>query len=148
MHEAGPAKKVSIYVGEDEQYHNHALYAAILDYLFYRGVAGATVVRGIAGFGADHKMHTARILRLTENLPVKIEFIESPENVDEILPKLHEMVGTGLIEVQDPIVVLSALASSKDEPKDQVAPAKRSGKAKRMRIYIGENDKGRDKPLH
>src|ERR1700733_11633966 len=98
---SGPARKVSIYVGEDQQYHSHALYAAILDYLFYRNVSGATVVRGIAGFGADHKMHTARILRLTENLPVKIEFTESSEKVDEILPKLHQMVGTGLIEMQD-----------------------------------------------
>ncbi len=74
--QSGPAKKVSIYVGEDQDYHGHALYAAILDYLFYRGVSGANVVRGIAGFGADHKLHTTRILRLTENLPVKIEFIE------------------------------------------------------------------------
>jgi uncharacterized protein len=143
----GPAKKVSIYVGEDQDYHGHALYTAILDYLFYRGVSGASVVRGIAGFGADHKMHTARILRLTENLPVKIEFIESPEKVDEILPKLHEMVGAGLIEVQDTMVVRSS-PSSKNEPENQVAPSKRAGKAKLMRIYIGENDKWRDKPLY
>jgi PII-like signaling protein len=116
--------------------------------MFYRGVSGANVVRGIAGFGADHKMHTARILRLTENLPIKIEFIESPEKVDEILPKLHEMVGTGLIEVQDTMVVKSSLASSKDEPGTYVPPAKREGIAKLMRIYIGENDKWRDKPLY
>jgi uncharacterized protein len=103
----GPAKKVSIYVGEDQQYHSHALYTAILDYLFSRGVADASAVRGIAGFGADHKMHTARILDLTENLPVKIEFIESAEKLDEILPKLREMVGTGLIEVQDTLVIQS-----------------------------------------
>ena len=144
----GPAKKVSIYVGEDQQYHGHALYAAILDYLFYRGVSGATVIRGIAGFGADHKMHTTRILRLTENLPVKIEFIESPEKLDEILPKLHEMVGTGLIEVQDTVVVKPPHASPEDEPEANVPPAKRAGKAKLMRIYIGENDKWHDKPLY
>ena len=63
------------------------------------------MVRGIAGFGADHHMHTMRIERLTENLPIKIEFIESPEKVDELLSKLHEMVGTGLIEVQETMVV-------------------------------------------
>ena len=101
MLKEGPARKVSVYVGEDQQYHGRALYAAILDFLFYRGVSGASVVRGIAGFGADHKMHTARILWLTENLPVKIEFIETPEKLEEILPKLQDMVGTGLIEVQD-----------------------------------------------
>jgi PII-like signaling protein len=103
----GPAKKVGIYVGEDQKYHGHALYAAILDYLFSRGVSGASAVRSIAGFGADHKMHTARILDLTENLPVKIEFIESAEKVDELLPKLREMVEPGLIEVQDTLVVKS-----------------------------------------
>jgi PII-like signaling protein len=57
----GAAKKVSIYVGEDEQYQSNPLYDAILDFLFYRGVSGATVTRGIAGFGADHQMHTSRI---------------------------------------------------------------------------------------
>ena len=101
----GPAKKVSIYVGEDQQYHAHALYTAILDYLFSHGVSGATAIRGIAGFGAHHKMHTARILDLTENLPVRIEFIESAEKLDEILPKLLDMVGTGVIEVQDTVVI-------------------------------------------
>jgi PII-like signaling protein len=144
----GPAKKVSIYVGEDHDYHGHALYAAILDYLFYRGVSGATVVRGIAGFGADHKLHTTRILLLTENLPIKIEFTESLEKVDEILPKLLEMAASGLVDVQDTTVVKSASASSKDQPAVQIPPAKRSGKAKLMRIYIGENDKWRDKPLY
>jgi len=144
----GPAKKVSVTVGEDEQYHGHALYAAILDYLFYRGVSGASVVRGIAGFGAEHKMHTTRILRLTENLPVKIEFTESPEKLEEILPKLHEMVGTGLIEMQDSVVVKPPHASPEEDPASQVPPAKRAGKAKLMRIYIGENDRWHDKPLY
>jgi PII-like signaling protein len=144
----GPAKKVSIYVGEDDQYHGHALYAAILDYLFYRGVSGASVVRGIAGFGAEHKMHTIRILRLTENLPVKIEFTESPEKLEEILPKLHEMVETGLIEMQDSVVVKPPHASPKEDPASQVPPAKRAGKAKLMRIYIGENDRWHNKPLY
>lgn len=144
----GPAKKVSIYVGEDEQYHGHALYAAILDYLFYRGVAGASVVRGIAGFGAEHKMHTTRILRLTENLPIKIEFTQSAEKLEEILPKLHEMVGTGLIEMQDTMVVKAPHTSPEEDLALQVPPAKRAGKAKLMRIYIGENDRWHNKPLY
>jgi PII-like signaling protein len=148
MLKSGPAKKVSIYVGEDQQYHNRALYAAILDFLFYRGVSGASVVRGIAGFGADHKMHTARILRLTENLPVRVEFIESPEKLEEILPKLHEMVGTGLIEVQDTTVLMPARAVAEGKPEAAPVSTKREGKAKLMRIFIGENDKWHDKPLY
>ena len=148
MLKAGPAKKVSIYVGENHQYHSYSVYSAILDYLFFRGVSGATVIRGIGGFGADHHLHTTRILELTENLPIKIEFIESPQKVEELLPKLHEMVGTGLIEIQDTMVDKPSEVSHRSAPQDIVPALKREGKAKLMRIYIGENDKWHDKPLH
>jgi PII-like signaling protein len=148
MLKAGPAKKVSIYVGEDHQYHGHSDYSAILDFLFYRGVSGANVMRGVAGFGADHHMHTTRIEVLTANLPMKIEFIESAEKVDELLPKLHEMVGTGLIEVQDTTVVKPSEVSNKRATQLSTPPLRREGKAKLMRIFIGENDKWHDKPLH
>ncbi len=149
MLKVGPAKKVVIYVGEDHQYHGHSLYAAILDYLFYHKVSGANVVRGMAGFGADHHLHSTRILRLTENLPIKIEFIESPEKVEELLPKLHEMAGTGLIEVQDTTVVKPAEVAKKTEFREEQQHAlKREGKAKLMRIYVGENDKWHEKPLY
>jgi PII-like signaling protein len=145
---SGPAKKVSVYVGEDQQYHGNTLYAAILDFLFYRGVSGATVIKGIAGFGADHHLHTTRILRLTENLPIKVEFIESPEKVDELLPKLYEMAGTGLIEVQDTTVAKPSVPR-KDSSAQLSGPSlRREGKAKLMRIYFGENDKWHGKPLH
>ncbi|MGH9748227.1 MAG: DUF190 domain-containing protein [Candidatus Acidiferrales bacterium] len=145
---AGPAKKVSIYVGEDHQYHGQSLYSAILDFLFYRGISGANVVRGIAGFGADHHMHTMKIERLTENLPIKIEFIESPEKVEELLPKLHGMVGTGLIEIQDTTVVKPSEASKKELSSSSIPSLRREGKAKLMRIFVGENDKWHGKPLH
>lgn len=148
MLKSGPAKKVSIYVGEDHQYHGHSVYSAILDYLFYRGVSGANVVRGIAGFGADHHLHTTSIVRLTENLPIKIEFIESAEKVQELLPKLHDMVGTGLIEIQDTTVAKPSTMSPKGEPQPPAPALKREGKAKLMRIYVGENDKWGDKPLY
>ncbi len=148
MLKAGPAKKVTIYVGEDHQYHGQSLYSAILDFLFYRGISGASVARGIAGFGADHHLHTTRIERLTENLPIKIEFIESPEKVDELLPKLHQMTGTGLIEVQDTLVVKPSEESAKPASKGAAVLLKREGKAKMMRIFIGENDKWHDKPLY
>ncbi|HEX4004405.1 MAG TPA: DUF190 domain-containing protein [Candidatus Acidoferrales bacterium] len=147
MLSAGPAKKVSIYVGEDHKYHGQSLYSAILDFLFYRGIAGASVMRGIAGFGADHHMHTIRIERLMENLPIKIEFVESAEKVEELMPKLHQMAGTGLIEVQDTSVVKPP-EESKAAPKGAAVALKREGKAKLMRIFIGENDKWRDKPLY
>jgi PII-like signaling protein len=147
MLSAGPAKKVIIYVGEDHKYHRQSAYSAILDFLFYRGISGASVIRGMAGFGADHHLHTTRIEALTGNLPIKIEFIESPQKVDELLPKLSEMVGSGLIEIQDTTVVKPSEVSKKEAP--QGAPAlRREGKAKLMRIFFGENDKWHDKPLH
>jgi PII-like signaling protein len=144
----GPAKKATIYVGEDQQYHGNSVYAAILDFLFYRGVSGATITRGIAGFGADHHLHTTRIVRLAEDLPVKIEFVETQEKLDELMPKLSQLVGTGLIEVQDTTVIKPAeLAKAHAQP-SQTRPLKSEGMAKLMRIYIGENDKWHDKPLY
>jgi PII-like signaling protein len=148
MLNVGPAKKVTIYVGEDHQYHGTSVYAAILDYLFYRGVAGANVMRGIAGFGSDHHLHTTRILVLTENLPVRIEFIESPEKIAELLPKLQEMAGTGLIEIQDTTIAKASETKAAHAHPEAGPPVKREGKAKLMRIYIGENDKWQDKSLY
>jgi PII-like signaling protein len=148
MLKAGPAKKVSIYVGEDHQYHGQSLYSAILDFLFYRGISGASVTRGVAGFGADHHLHTTRIEALTQDLPMKVEFIESPEKVDEVLPKLRELAGTGLIEIQDTTVIKPAEVSKKKMAQELSPSLKREGKAKLMRIYVGENDKWSDKPLY
>jgi PII-like signaling protein len=148
MLNSGRAKKVSIYVGEDHQYHGQPTYSAVLDFLFYRGVAGATVTRGFAGFGADHHLHTTRILRLTENLPVKLEFTETPEKVEELLPKLSEMAGTGLIEVQDTMVVKPAQVSAAAAAAVARQSLKSQGRAKLMRIYLGENDRWHDKPLY
>ena len=136
-----------LYVSEDQQYHGNSLYAAILDYLFYRGVAGATVMRGIAGFGADHHLHTSRILRLTENLPIKIEFTEEAQKIEELLPKLYEMVGSGLVDVQE-TTILKPAGLSKTHEQRSGQPLKLEGKAKLVRIFVGESDKWRDKPLY
>jgi PII-like signaling protein len=143
----GPGKKVAVYVTEDQQYHGNAAYAAILDFLFFHGVSGATVTRGIAGFGSDHQLHTTRLVDLAVRLPVKVEFIEIPAKVEELLPKLQEMVGTGLIEVQDTTIVKPAGKKQSRESREG-PPLKREGKAKMMRIYIGENDKWNGKPLY
>ena len=127
MLKAGPAKKVSIYVGEDHRYHGQSLYSAILDFLFYRGISGASVTRGVAGFGADHHLHTTRIEALTQDLPMKVEFIESPEKVEEVLPKLRELAGTGLIEIQDTTVIKPAEVSKKKMPQELSPSLKREG---------------------
>jgi PII-like signaling protein len=141
----GPAKKVTIYVGEDVRHHGEPLYLALLNYLFYHGVSGATVTKGVAGFGADHHLHTARILEVSENLPVKIEFVERSDKLDELLPKLLQIVGEGLVEIQDTTILKAATATGHETVLPHVALR---GKAKLMRIYVGADDKWRGKPLH
>jgi PII-like signaling protein len=147
MLSAGKAMKFSIYLSEGSKHHGVPTYSSILDFLFYRGVSGATVLKGIAGFGADHHMHAASIVEISDNLPLKIEFIESREKVNELLGKLEEMAGTGMIEVQETTLAKPAKIS---KPKAPVLPAhlKMEGKAKMMRIYIGEADRWKDKPLY
>jgi PII-like signaling protein len=141
----GPAKKVTVYVGEDVHHHGEALYLAVLNYLFYHGVSGATVTKGVAGFGSHHHMHTARILEISENLPIKIEFVEQPAKLDAILPKLVQMVSPGLVEMQDTTVVTMS-AAPRGQP--ELPRVTLSGKAKLMRIFIGENDQWRGKSLY
>ena len=89
MLQAGKAVKVSIYLSEGSTHHGVSTYSSILDFLFYRGVSGATVLKGVAGFGADHHMHSASFVEISDHLPLKIEFIESREKVDELLGKLR-----------------------------------------------------------
>ncbi len=142
----GPAKKVTVYVMEGQKYHGMACYAAVLDYLFFRGISDATVTRGIAGFGTDHKLHTSRLVELADEMPMKIEFLESPERVEEVLPKLTEIAAHGLIEVQNTTVINPATDKKRPQPAPQVA--KLQSTAKIMRILIGEHDRWQDKPLH
>jgi PII-like signaling protein len=97
----GPGKLVRIYVGESDRWHGQALYAAIVERVRKEGLAGATVTRGIEGFGANSRIHTTSILRLSEDLPIKIEIVDVAERIERILPILDEMVTEGLITVQD-----------------------------------------------
>jgi PII-like signaling protein len=144
---AGKAVKVSIYLTEGSTHHGVPTYSSILDYLFFRGVSGATVLKGVAGFGADRHMHSTSSVEISDRLPLKIEFIETREKVDQLLGKLEEMAGSGMIELQDTTVAKPAQA-----PKSKTAQppghVKIEGKARMMKIYIGESDQWQGKPLH
>ena len=105
---AGKALKVSIYLSEGFKQHGAASGAGILDFLFFHGVSGATVLKGVAGFGPDHRLHSASLVELSDHLPVKVEFIETHEKVDELMGKLMELAGTGMIEVQETMIVKPA----------------------------------------
>ena len=146
MLQKGTAKKVTIFVNEDTQHHFGSLCDSILTFLLHKGVSGATATRAMAGFGAHHVMHTTKIEVLTEHLPIRIEFIESAAKVDELMPALYDMVTDGVIEVQDTNVVKVA---SKERPTPPKGPhTEMRGKARLMRIYVGESDRWQDKPLH
>jgi len=144
---AGKAVKVSIYLSEGSTHHGVSTYSSILDFLFYRGVSGATVLKGVAGFGADHHMHTSSTVDISDRLPIKIEFVETRERVDQLLGKLEDLAGTGMIEIQETTV---AKPAQRSKAKNLPLPAhqKIEGKARMMRIYIGESDRWRDKPLY
>ena len=148
MLNAGKAVKVSIYLSEGSTRHGVPTYSSILDFLFYRGVSGATVLKGIAGFGADRHMHSASIVEISDHMPLIVEFIESREKVDELLGKLEDLAGSGMIEMQETTVAKPAQVSEKKKPVPLAAHLKIEGKARLMRIYIGESDRWKDKPLH
>jgi uncharacterized protein len=106
MLNSGPAVKVSIYLSDGAKHHGVPVYASLLDFLFHSGIAGATVLKGVGGFGAGHRLHSAHILDISDQLPIKIEFIETREKVDAILDELQERTGSGLIEMQETTVLV------------------------------------------
>ncbi len=101
----GSAKKVSIFIGESDKWERKPLYQAILEMLKKEDCAGATVSRAMAGFGAHSRIHTASVVALSADLPLKIVWIDSPVRVSRVMPKLREMVVEGLITVEDVEVV-------------------------------------------
>jgi PII-like signaling protein len=143
----GTAKKVTIYINEDTRYHHGPLYEAIMHLLLQKAVSGATATRCLSGFGSHHQMHTPKIEAQAEHLPIRIEFIETTARVDALLPDLYEMVGDGLIEVQETTVIKTSGA-------EEAAPAahppreRLQGKAKMMQLFLGEADRFDGEPLY
>lgn len=105
---SGKGVKVSIYLSDGAKHHGVPIYSSLLDFLFHSGTYGATVLKGVAGFGSTHRIHTNHILELSDHLPIKIEFLETREKVDELLPELERRMGCGIIEVQETTVVIPA----------------------------------------
>jgi PII-like signaling protein len=103
---SGKAVKVTLYLSDGAKHHGVPVYSSILDFLFHGGIAGATVTKGVAGFGHAHRIHSAHILEISDHLPVKIEFIETREKVDTVLPELQKRIGSGLIELQETTVIV------------------------------------------
>lgn len=100
MEEIVDGKLLRIFVGEDDEHHGQPLYEAIVRLLRAEGLAGATVFRGIMGYGASSRLHHAHVLRLSEDLPMVIECVDRADRVDAVLPRLHEMITEGLVTVE------------------------------------------------
>jgi PII-like signaling protein len=115
----GERTLMRIFIGESDKYHGKPLYEALLETFRQKGLAGATVLRGVAGFGASSKMHTDKILRLSLDLPLILEIVETEEAIQSILPDLDEMIGGGLITLERARVVMYRPASARPSQQEQ-----------------------------
>lgn len=95
------AVRVKIYVGESDQYEGRPAYKAVVEFLRERGLWGATVTRGIYGYGKRSRLHSASALRLSEDLPLVIEAVDAESKILPLIPALSEMVKGGLITMDD-----------------------------------------------
>jgi PII-like signaling protein len=94
------AELLRIFIGESDKRHGRPLYEVIVEEARRRGMAGATVLRGTLGFGANSRIHTAKILRLSEDLPMVVEIVDTPERIAAFLPELDAMIEEGLVTLE------------------------------------------------
>ena len=102
----GNGSLLRIFIGEADRWHGRPLYQALIEELRKRGSAGATVLRGIEGFGAHSRLHTSRILRLSADLPIIVEVVDTDEKIDALVPLIDEMVNDGMV-TREKVTILS-----------------------------------------
>jgi PII-like signaling protein len=147
----GAAKKVIIHLNEDTKHHIEPLWSVIFSFLKQKRIAGASVIRPVTALGSRGQIHDVTSEYAAHHLPIRIEFIESADRVEDLMPFLYDLVTDGTIEVQDTMIVKS---SEKGEP--AIDTQKRGGQsrvvargpAKLVRIYLGESDKYGGEPLY
>jgi PII-like signaling protein len=98
---AGPARRLTVIIGENDTWHHKPLYSEIVHRAHAAGLAGASVFRGIEGYGASNHIHTSRILSLSADLPVSVVIVDARDKIDAFLPDLDELVTEGLVIVDD-----------------------------------------------
>ena len=102
----GERTLMRIHIGESDEWHGRSLHEAIVELLRKEGFSGATVLRGVGGFGGSSVYHTDKLLRMSQDLPIIVEAIEYTERIEKILPRLDEMVEGGLITLEKVRVIL------------------------------------------
>src|SRR5947207_730511 len=131
MLERGAAKKLVIYVKEREKYHGEPMYEAVVRFLHRHKCAGATVTKAVAGYGASGEMHTAHLFHLAEDVPMRIEAIDSEqkitallpflyEKIRSVLPVLDEMVDEGLVVLSDVEIIKYTHTEEKQNPESRI----------------------------
>jgi PII-like signaling protein len=102
----GERTLMRIHIGESDRWHGKPLYQAIIELLRKEKFSGVTVLRGVGGYGSSSVYHTEKILRLSQDLPIVVEVVESNERIEGILPQLDEMIGGGLVTLEKVRVIL------------------------------------------
>ena len=102
----GERTLMRIHIGESDKWHGKLLHEALVELLRREGFSGATVLRGVAGYGGSSVYHTDKILRLSQDLPIVVEVIETAEKIEKILPRMDEMVEGGLVTLEKARVIL------------------------------------------
>src|ERR1700752_5147382 len=102
----GERTLMRIHIGESDKWHGKPLHEAIVEMLRKEGFSGATVLRGVGGYGSSSVYHTDKILRLSQDLPIIIEVVEFTERIETILPRLDDMIGGGLVTLEKVRVIL------------------------------------------
>ncbi|MEZ5358759.1 MAG: DUF190 domain-containing protein [Candidatus Zixiibacteriota bacterium] len=110
----GPGKLLRVFIGEHDKREGELIYEAIVSAAKAKGLAGATVLRGIIGFGDNSEVHTTKILRMAENLPVVVEIIDTADKIDAFIPIVDKMIATeGLLTVTDVTIIGYKFARNK-----------------------------------
>jgi uncharacterized protein len=110
----GPGERLTIFLGESDQHGHKPLYTEIVERAHDAGLAGATVVRGFEGFGASSRIHTARILRLSEDLPVIVIIVDRTERIDAFLPTLDDLTSEGLV-VRESVEIVKYVGRAEEQ---------------------------------
>lgn len=148
MLQKGPAKKLVVYVNTLQHYKSKPVYEAIVEFAHRHGCSGATVTKAVSGYGRSGKVHEAHLFSITEDVPMRVEVVDSEQKINALLPFIYDMVDKGLIEVQDTQVIKHTTHQAQAEETHAMKHEKLEGSAKLLRIYIGEDDRWEDEPLH